>query len=215
MDEQSTKHSGFLFNIFVYTVAGVIASMFPVAMRTVLSIFLRTPSLSELKGDASYLFNVIYPVMAFFTTAALMAGAFVCSYFTAKKLAYNLRVGISLRKSKIQMAISAFLVLAINVWYIFPSDYSGLFGCQYWYASATFASLFGVLDKHNALSYMTNSDALSSFIITGATNYILGFILTSFVVMAVGFAFASYYGRKLGCKHGLEKINAFLDELHS
>lgn len=215
MDKQTAKYSGFLFNVFVYTVAGVIASIFPLLMRTVVSLFLRTPSLSELKGDPSYLFNIVYPIMGFFTTAALVGGAFVCSYFTANKLAYSSREGISPRKSKFQMAISAFLVLVINVWYIFPSNYSGLFGCQYWYASATFASLFGVLDKHDALSYMTNSDALSSFVITGATNYIIGFILISFVLMTVGFAFASYYGRKLGCKHGLDKLNAFLNELHS
>lgn len=215
MNEEKTKYNGFFMNIIFYTLAGIVASLCPVIIRTVVSLFLYTPSLSELKGDASYLFNVVYPIMGLMTTAAFIGGAFLCSYFTADKIAYKSREPFPHRKAKFQMAISAFLVLVFNVWYIFPSNYSGAFGCQYWYFSASLAPLFGIVDKRDAISFMSNSDALSNFIINGLTNYILGIILASFVLLAVGFGFASYYGRRLGHERGFASINKYLDELHS
>ena len=88
-DKETSQYAGFGFNVIVYSVTLIIACIFPFVARTVISLFLTTPSISSLKGDASYLFDIVYPIMGLFTTAAFFGGAFYCAFYSAKKIAYK------------------------------------------------------------------------------------------------------------------------------
>lgn len=215
-DEKKGQFDGFLMNIVIYTIAMFIASLFPFVARTILSIFIKTPGMVELKADGSYLFDVIYPLVGFFTFAAFIFGGWYCCYFAAAKISYKTGDSINSFKTKIQMILPALIMFIFNVYEGFAYGFSGLMGIQFWYPAATLSSLFGTFDKTDLLGTLTNIDLeTNNFVIKGIANEFVGLTILFAVLYSVLFAFACYYGRKKGMQIGIKKKTAYLDSIRN
>ncbi|MEG1743343.1 MAG: hypothetical protein RR246_04170, partial [Clostridia bacterium] len=176
-DKEITKYGGFWFNTIVFTLTLIIASVFPVIARTLLSFAIETPSLSSLHSDASPLFDFIYPLMGVVTSAAYIGGCYYCTNYTAKKLAYKSRSSFDSMAAKLQIGIAMVVSTGINLYIAIPEKFSGAFGIQYWYLPATFASIFGIFDKTNLLADSTTADlGYANFVLKGITARFWGLI---------------------------------------
>ena len=208
------KYEGFAFNITVYTLSMVIASMFPFVARTIASFFIETPGIAKLKLDASYLFDVVYPIMGVLTIAAFLAGGYLACYFTGYKIAYKTRETQPKAKVKTHIIISGILAFAWNVYLGYSAFFSGMYGMQFWYPSAITASLFGLVDKRNLLGSLSSGDiVVTNFVITGLI-FVIGFIVFVYaIIISTAFVYIAYRGRNTGERHGLEAIAKYVDEI--
>ncbi len=121
------------------------------------------------------MFNVIYPIVGFFTLAAFIFGGWYCSYFTASKIAYKTGKSVDDFKMKIQFVIPSILIFFWNTYTGFVDKFTGLLGIQFWYPAAMTSSLFGVFDKTNLLGSLTNTDLVTNnFILDGLSPYFRG-----------------------------------------
>lgn len=211
---QDNKYGGFIFSLTVYSLSMVIASLFPFIARTIASFFIETPSIAELKADATHLFNVIYPIMGVLTIAAFLLGGYITCYFTGYKIAYKSRAPIPRFKAKTQIIISGILVFAWNVYMGYGSFFSGMYAMQFWYPSALTASVLGLVDKTDLLSTVNSTDLIvNNFIITGLLP-IIGFIIFAYaLIISVAFVYIAYRGRNRGEADGLVSIAKYVEEI--
>ena len=208
------KMNGFLFNICIYTITLYLASLFPFIGRTIVSFFIKTPSISELKADASYLVNIIYPLMGVVTIAAFLFGGYIACYFTGFRVAYKTRAAQSRNKAKTQTIICGIIISFYNIFTGFGSSFSGMFAIQFWYPSAILGSLFGLYDKTNLLAVINNSDIrLNNFVITGLNPIIGIFIVIFAVLLSVAFVYVALRGRFKGEADGLESIKKYVEDI--
>ena len=92
MAEVKTKYdhmTSFGFSFCLYAVVSVAARIVPILVRTLLSLFVHTPSVTELKADGSYLFNVIYPLFGLLMLGSYFAAMYYGFRFAASKVSYR------------------------------------------------------------------------------------------------------------------------------
>lgn len=215
-DLPKVPHDGFITNNIFYLLAMFVASMFPFAARTVLSFMLTTPNAAELKADGSWLFDVLYPIVGLVTLAAFLFGGFYACYYTASKVAYKNQKNVDPFKMKMQMVLPSILIFLLNVYYGFIERFAGLFGIQFWYPAAVTASIFRLFDKTNLLASLSAADLVTTnFILDGYAHEFAWLTVLFAVFYSAAFAFACYYGRKMGMQGGLKKKKAFLEDLRN
>jgi hypothetical protein len=180
----------------------------------IISIFLKTPSITLTNLDASYLFNVVYPIVFIMTSAVFIMGGYVACYFTSYKIAYKARVAQPKRKAKMQIIICGIFILIWNLFFGIDNHFIGLFGIQFWYPAALTGRIFGLFDVSNMLAYVSPFDvATNSFVITGLFDTI-GFIIFFYsLVLTTAFTWASYRGRISGEINGIKAINKYVEDL--
>lgn len=213
--EEKTQYNGFAFNIIIYAVTLILGAVFPFVVRTILSFIIETPSITELRGDASRLFNIIYPILGVLTTAAFLFGGFYCSMYTAKKIAYKSREPFVAGKAKLQIAISTVLSYAVIFYFGVADLFTNMLGIQFWYFPASIASWTGIVDASNITKYNVMTDvSIVNFALKGVTSEFMWIIIIYSIILTVGYGFTAYYGRKIGTMAGLNKLNRDLDNLH-
>lgn len=210
------KYDGFLFNFFIYIIALIIASAFPFIVRTIVSFFIKTPSISEQNADASYLFNVIYPIMGVVTIAAFLFAGYIASYIASYKVAYKAKSSQIIKKIKMQIILSSIVVFIWNFYLGFCDNFSGFWAAQFWYPSALTGSLFGLFDKTNILATVSASDLNGSNFIIEGLNPIINFITFVYAILiSTLFTYVAYKGRLKGEADGIDSYNKYIEEIRT
>jgi len=199
------KHyGGFIYNFTIYSVTMIIASLVPFLARTLASFFIKTPSIIELKANASYLFDVIYPIMGVVTLAAFLFGGYAACYISGYNIAYKARGRLPENKVKTQIIVCGVFIMFWNLFFGYGSEFGGFFGSHFWYISAIFGSLIGLFDKSNLLNTLTPNDLrLNNFVITGITPLIIWIIILFSIIITGFFVYLSFKGRVKGEADGL------------
>ena len=214
-DKEKTPYEGYFINIVIYSVAMIVGSFGALICRTLVSFFVRTPSVVELKADASYLVDKVYPIEAFFTIAGFLAGGFFCCFYIAGRIAKRNGINVDTFKIKMQMLPSAAIVSFVNMFIGFMESFSGIFGMQFWYPAAVFTRLFGGFSNTDILADLTVKDLEHSGFIPDAIAFrFLPLTLVFAIIECVAFGVVCYYGRKAGMKRGLKAREDYISDVH-
>ncbi len=213
-NHKSNTYDGFIYNNVVYLVAMFIGSFGALIGRIVLSIFLKTPSITELHADASYYFNVIYPIAGIVTNAGFFAGGYFCCYFAAHKIAYNSSKTVDPFVMKMQFILPSFIITVINLYEGFYEKFLGMFGFQFWYPAALVSSWIGKIDKTDISEFIFNKDIQGARFVLDCLAYRFNglTILFAAIIMAI-FIVCCYYGRKRGMRKGIEEKEEYLKSI--
>lgn len=208
------KYDGFFFGIVIFTIAMFLASLLPFFTRLIVSFFIETPHINELHGDASYLFNIVYPLMGAVTIATFLFGGYGTGYIAAYKIAYKARIVQPDKKVKMQTVISGIVVFLLNIYSGISLGFCGMMASQFWYPSAITASLFKLVDKHNLLKELVDDDIrINNYVITGINSKIVLFILFYAILLTVLFVYFSYKGRRAGEAYGLAMVQKYIESV--
>ena len=214
-DNEKTPYEGYFINIVIYTIAMIVGSFGALICRTLVSFFVRTPSVVELKADASYLIDKVYPLDMLFTIAGFLAGGFFSCYYIAGRIAKRNGINVDTFKMKMQMLPSAAIVSFVNIYIGVMDSFSGVFGMQFWYPAAVFTRLFGGFSNTDILADLTAKDLEHNSFIPDAIAYrFLPLTLVFAVLECIAFGFLCYCGRKAGMKRGLKARENYLSEVH-
>lgn len=137
MAEVKTKYdhmSSFGFSFCLYLIVSVVARVVPILVRTLLSLFVHTPSVNELKADGSYLFDVIYPLFGFLMLAGYFAAMYYCFRFAASKVAYRTLKQTSNFRIVTELALVLFVGLAFDIYLMFGMELRS----EFWYAAGAY-----------------------------------------------------------------------------
>ncbi len=210
-NHKSNKYDGFIYNNVVYLVAMFIGSFGALIGRILLSFFLKTPSITELDADASFYFNVIYPIAAIVTNAGFFAGGFFCCYFAAYKIGYNSSKTVDPFVMKMQYILPSFIITFVNIYEGFYEKFLGMFGFQFWYPAAVVSSWIGKIDKTDISEFIYGKDIEGTRFVLDCLAYRFNglTILFSAIIMAA-FVVICYYGRKKGMKKGIEAKEEYI-----
>ena len=213
-DKEVTTYENYFVNVVIYFIAMFIGSFGAIVFRTLLSFFIRTPSLADLKADAGYLFDRVYPPEAVFTTLGFLAGGFFCCYYLAYRIGKKTGIEIDTFKMKAQLAPPAFLVSLANIGFAFIDGFTGFFGMQFWYPAAVLTRLFGGFKNTDLLGEATINDLThNSFIPDSIAYSFVPLTIVFAVIECAAFIILAYYGRKLGMRRGVAVRNAYLAEV--
>lgn len=211
MEKEKNQYEGFIYNSVIYLIAMTVGSCGALIGRTLLSFFVKTPNMAELKADGSFLFDVIYPLAGLFTAAGFIAAGFFCCYFVSYKIAYKTNKPTEVFKMKAQTVLPAVIMAVINTYMGFAQGFTGIFGMQFWYPAAWLSSLFKVIDKTNLLEYLTTGDITYSNFVLGCMKYRFNALTIVFaVILSAAFAISCYYGRRNGMEKGLKQKQEYL-----
>lgn len=203
MAEVKTKYdhmSSFGFSFCLYLIVSVVARVVPILVRTLLSLFVHTPSVNELKADGSYLFDVIYPLFGFLMLAGYFAAMYYCFRFAASKVAYRTLKQTSNFRIVTELALVLFVGLAFDIYLMFGMELRS----EFWYAAALIASFTGIVDKTDLLAIVSERDLqLNYFTLEGLTPHILGIGVAVTLVLTAAAFFPAYYGRRHGEAMGI------------
>ncbi|MBQ6183740.1 MAG: hypothetical protein IJK33_07630 [Clostridia bacterium] len=214
-NEERDPYEGFLINVVIYFAALIVASFGAIVMRTVGSVFIHTPSLVDLRADASYLFDSVYPLQAILTTAGFLGMGFLSCYFIAYRIARKNGKKTDPFKMKLQIALPAVLASLVNIGNGVMREFNGVFGMQFWYPAAALTRLFGGIKDANVLAEVSTRDLMNnSFIYQTLAFKFLPQTLAIAVIECVAFGFLAYFGRKKGMERGLRAREQYLDEVH-
>lgn len=214
-DKQLTPYEGFFINLVIYFSALFVASFGAILARTVASIIIHTPSLADLKADAAYLFDRVYPVQAVFTVTGFLAGGFFCCYYIAYRIARKNGIRVDSFKLKMQIVPPVVAVSLINIGNGFVQMFTGIFGMQFWYPAAALTRLFGGMSNTNVLGEVSARDLMNNSFIYGTIAY--KFVPQTLIVAVIectAFGFLAYFGRKKGMERGLRARDKYFAELH-
>ncbi|MDL2287187.1 hypothetical protein LJB90_01305 [Eubacteriales bacterium OttesenSCG-928-G02] len=215
-EKYTTKYEGFLINISMLIIAFIITSIAPFVVRIVLSIFIKTPGMIELKADATYLFNVVYPIVGTITTASFLLCGWYSGYYIGKKVAYQTRVLPNIKQTKMYHAVTGILVYIINMYVGISFMFEGIFGAHLWYYPAILASWFGIFDKSNLLGEVSGRTlAVTNFIIPELTPRFIVIIIIFSLIVFPAMVILSYRGMYAGSKKGIADREEFSRELKS
>ena len=177
MAEVKTKYdhmTSFGFSFCLYAVVSVAARIVPILVRTLLSLFVHTPSVTELKADGSYLFNVIYPLFGLLMLGSYFAAMYYGFRFAASKVSYRTLKQTSDFRIATELALVLAAGLVFDVYLMFSMELRS----EFWYVAALIASFTGVVDKTNLLAIVSERDLqLNYFTLEGLTPHILGAVL--------------------------------------
>lgn len=208
MAEVKTKYdhmTSFGFSFCLYAVVSVAARIVPILVRTLLSLFVHTPSVTELKADGSYLFNVIYPLFGLLMLGSYFAAMYYGFRFAASKVSYRTLKQTSDFRIATELALVLAAGLVFDVYLMFSMELRS----EFWYVAALIASFTGVVDKTNLLAIVSERDLqLNYFTLEGLTPNILGIGVVVTLVLTAAAFLPAYYGCRQGEVMGISAYRA-------
>ncbi len=115
----------------------------PILGARCFSLFVHTPSVTELKADGSYLFNVIYPLFGLLMLGSYFAAMYYGFRFAASKVSYRTLKQTSDFRIATELALVLAAGLVFDVYLMFSMELRS----EFWYVAALIASFTGVVDK--------------------------------------------------------------------
>lgn len=212
MDKKNQRNGeNFFLGAFIYLVIVVCGRFLLSLFDNIIITFTPAKPLTELKTDPSFLFNITYPFLAFFTLILFYGAVFGLCYFAGYKLAYKFDSTNSKSKILIQMILIVVFVFGYSV---IQSVVEGNILPVFWYCGAFWGNIFGAVDPVDAFSKISTYDFSSvTYIINGITPQIGGFIIVSELLTGIATFFTAFYARKLGAKVGISNRLKLREEL--
>ena len=210
-NKNERQGENFFLGLFIYAVIIFVSNWILNILSKVVIVFAPSRSLAELKESPSFLFNVTYPFMAFVITLLYILLIFGAFYFSAYKFAYKFD-SVQPKKNIYLQMIALFVVFTL--YSLYNSVVNADFCLVYWYSGAFWSSLFGIVNKADAIAQIGKYDfSADLYIIPSITAKIGVFIILSELITSVCAFFAAFYGRKIGATQGIKKRLQLREEL--